>query len=132
MGARTWRLCMTALLLFVASMASAHDFSSGGIYYNILSSSDRTCEVTSNDGRAGSYSGSISIPETVTYSGKTYTVKGIGDYAFNVCQKLTQVIIPNSVTEIGSSAFMSCTGLTEVTIGNSVTTIGGYAFTYCI
>ena len=45
--------------------------------------------------------------------------------------KITSVVIPNSVTIIGSSAFEGCTGLTSVTIPNSVTDIGGYAFYGC-
>jgi uncharacterized protein YjdB len=55
----------------------------------------------------------------------------IGIGAFSRCTGLTEVTIPNSVTEIGSSAFSGCTGLTEVTIPNSVTSIGSYAFDGC-
>ncbi len=46
-------------------------------------------------------------------------------------RKLTEIIIPNSVTEIDSGAFYGCSGLTHVTIPNSVTTIGWYAFYGC-
>lgn len=47
----------------------------------------------------------------------------IKQYAFDGCTGLTSVAIPNSVTSIGEYAFKSCTGLTSVTIPNSVTTI---------
>ncbi len=44
------RLCAIVISLFVASLAAnAYDFEADGIYYNILSSSERTCEVTSYD-----------------------------------------------------------------------------------
>ncbi len=56
------------------------------------------------------------------------SVTEISDFAFYNCTGLTSVTIPNSVTEISSSAFYNCTGLTSVTIGNSVTEIGEEAF----
>ena len=71
------------------------------------------------------------IPSTVTNNGTTYTVTGIGVYAFCGCTNLTNVTIPNSVTNIGFKAFYYCTSLTNVTIGNSVTSIGYYAFGGC-
>ena len=48
----------------------------------------------------------------------------IGIWAFFGCSRLTQVIIPNSVTKICDYAFSDCSSLTEVTIPNSVTSIG--------
>ena len=51
--------------------------------------------------------------------------------AFRDCTGLTSVTIPNSVTSIGGSAFHGCTSLTSVTIPNSVTTIGRSAFSGC-
>ena len=55
----------------------------------------------------------------------------IKQYAFIDCIGLISVTIPNSVTSIGVSAFSGCTGLTEVTIPNSVTSIGSSAFSNC-
>src|SRR5208282_668615 len=43
-------------------------------------------------------------------------------------ENLTNVTIPNSVTNIGGLAFYGCTRLTSVTILNGVTSIGEYAF----
>ena len=45
--------------------------------------------------------------------------------------KLTSIIIPNSVTSIGIQAFYDCSSLTSVDIPNSVTDIGDYAFRRC-
>ncbi len=130
-SARVWRLCLTALLLFVVSGANAQDFYSGGLYYNILSSSDKTCEVTNNNGWVDCYSGSVTIPETVTYNGTTYTVTGIDDKTFYMCSSLTSVTIGNSVTKIGKNAFGYCSKLTEITIGEGVMQIGSGAFECC-
>ena len=59
------------------------------------------------------------------------SVTSIGEYAFSSCKGLTSVEIPNSVTSIGVYAFSFCSGLTSVEIGNGVTSIGDNAFYYC-
>ena len=46
-------------------------------------------------------------------------------------QSVTDLVIPDSVTEIKGYAFYGCTGLTSVTIGNSVTSIREDAFYNC-
>ena len=58
-------------------------------------------------------------------------VTSIGKKAFYDCDGLTEFTIPDSVTEIGSSAYYSCDKLTIVTIPDSVTTIGERAFNWC-
>ena len=78
-----------------------------------------------------SCTGAVTIPSTITYSGKTYSVTTIGSSAFKGCTSLTSVAIPNSVTTIDNYAFRDCSSLASVTIPNSVTTIGSYAFDGC-
>ena len=58
-------------------------------------------------------------------------VTNINQFAFADCYELSSVTIPNSVTSIGDEAFRNCTGLTSVTIGTSVTSIGKSAFYDC-
>ncbi len=55
----------------------------------------------------------------------------ISDNAFNGCENLTNIEIPNSVVSIESYAFGFCSSLTSITIGNSVQFIGSYAFCGC-
>ena len=56
------------------------------------------------------------------------SVKSFGNYAF-ANNQLTQIIIPNSVNSIGNNAF-SVNDLTEVIISNSVNSIGKEAFKF--
>ena len=58
-------------------------------------------------------------------------ITDIKKYAFYYFDGLTSVTIGNSVTSIGDYAFSGCSGLTSVTIPNSVTSIGGSAFEAC-
>lgn len=120
-------ICVTVLLM-IGTGASAYDFTVDGIYYNVTSFTDLTCDVVDGDEK---YSGSIVIPSEVTYNNRTLTVTEIYSHAFNSCSGLTSVTIPNSVTEISYGMFAQCTGLTSVTIPNSVTSIIFNAFDGC-
>ena len=131
----------TILTFFFALVANvgtifASDIKVNGIWYNFdKSKSTNTAEVTyrgsSNSSYSNEYSGSITIPSSVTYNNVTYSVTEIGNDAFSWCTGLTSVTIPNSVTSIGDWAFSGCSGLTSVTIGNNVKRIGNWAFNGC-
>lgn len=128
------QLLITVAVLLCSTVASAHDFEVGGIYYNITSSNDLTVEVThigKNPSAYKAYSDEVVIPSTVIYNSKTYVVTGITGSAFYKCDGLTSVTIPNSITSIGSLAFMDCTGLTSIKIPSSVTNIENGAFSFC-
>ena len=58
-------------------------------------------------------------------------VSTISPYTFVLCNKLTNVTIPDSVITIGMYAFMQCPELSSITIGKNVTSIGEYAFYGC-
>lgn len=64
-------------------------------------------------------------------NGKSYTVTKIGEWAFNKCNSLTEVTIPNTVIEIDYQAFYYCSNLKKVTIHEGVKTIGPTAFIGC-
>ena len=122
------------IIFFLALSPAAwgYDFYTDGIYYNILSSDDKTVEVTNKYLSGGNYySGDVTIPETVSYNGTVYSVTAIGRSAFYKCEGLTSITIPNGVTTIGTYTFADCTCLTTVTIPNGVTTIGEGAFLGC-
>lgn len=108
----------TVLLLLCTTVATAHDFVVGGIYYNILSEEDKTVEVTfkgnSSSYYSNEYTGNVVIPESVIYNNVTYSVTAIGRFAFASCTGLASVTIGNSVTNFGESAFEGCSALTDV------------------
>lgn len=55
-------------------------------------------------------------------------VKVIGDCAFMLCNSLTSINIPNSVTNIGNCVFMGCDSLTKIIIPSSVVNMNGNPF----
>ena len=55
----------------------------------------------------------------------------IGASAFNNCNRLISIAIPDGVTSIGNCAFTECTNLTSITIPDSVTSISEDAFYIC-
>lgn len=59
-------------------------------------------------------------------------VTKIGYYAFEGCENLQSVSIPDSVTHIDTSAFQNCTKLAEVTLGSGLTEISASAFAGCV
>ncbi len=69
----------------------------------------------------------IIIPSTFN----NLPVVTIGPKAFEYCDKLTSIIIPDSVTSISYNAFANCSNLIEVKIGKNVESIGDYAFYNC-
>lgn len=58
-------------------------------------------------------------------------VTEIKDYAFAGLLHLTTVTLPDSVTSIGKRAFYSCEALTEITFGNNLRAVKDLAFGNC-
>ena len=129
------KLLLSTLLLALPLLASAYDIAvenSDGvtIYYNYINDGAEL-EVTYRYLGQITYSGSVNIPEEVTYMLRTRKVTSIGVRSFLECERLTSVDIPNTVTSIGYDAFRGCSSLTSVTIPYSVTCIRENAFWYC-
>ena len=95
--------------LFVVSQSLlAQDFKAGGLYYYI--SGDEAI-VTFPEGldrnmkpQQNSYTGEITIPETVTHDGKTYVVSIIGYWAF-ANSSVEKFKFPKSLRNIENGAF---------------------------
>lgn len=129
---KTLRISLLTSLLFLVSMLfPVYGAEVNGIYYSITSSTDLTVAVTYRNRDYNSYSGVVSIPETVTILGKTYRVTSIGQLAFYKCSELTEVSIPSSIVSIDGWAFSECPELTTINISNGVKYIGQSAFYQC-
>ena len=122
------RLGGVLFALLASTTLCAQSFQVGDLHYNITSSSEPyTVEVSD----AVSSITTVTIPETVTYNGITYSVTSIGGGAFFDRSSLTSVTIGESVTNIGGYAFFGCSSLVSIEIPNSVTSIGNGAFYGC-
>lgn len=125
-------VCCTILSTSPA-YALDYDFTDGNLCYK-FNADGKTVSVTYQNSYGSHYSnlsGTVDIPENVTYNGVQYIVTEIGSSAFEGCKSITGVTIPNSITAIGYRAFYECSTLKDVSIANSVTTIGECAFYAC-
>ena len=72
----------------------------------------------------------VGVPESlenVTIRGGTVLVDG----AFENCDSIKQIILPNTITTIGEKAFAECSSLETIKIPKSVISIGRHAFYKC-
>lgn len=93
--------------------------------------------IVNADGKSVTVSGTsgkptqLTIESSISDNGTNYTVTKIATWAFNACNTLTEVTLPNTVDEIGYQAFFKCSNLTKVIIPEGVTKIGQAAFYGC-
>ncbi len=118
-----FRLLLLASAIATSLSAAAYSFESAGIYYNITG--DNTVEVTYSDRDNNTYSGSISVPETVTNNGTEYSVTKIGEYAFQG-SAVTSVSMPECITSIGQYACNECGSLETVVLPTNLDDFSGW------
>ena len=74
----------------------------------------------------------LTIPSSVTISGKVYKVTAIQDKAFYQNEDIVSIAIGNNVIYIGKYAFYQCPNLETVKFGKRVSVISTCAFTQCL
>lgn len=109
-------------LACVSIMMHAGDFVSNGIVYSFGSRGGEVMVDENIVGGLNAYEGVYIIPKTVNYDGYNYAVTAIAERAFSE-SKVTEVVIPNSVTELGCEAFLGCAELKNVTLPLGLTEI---------
>lgn len=117
-GGEPVRVAFTLPIQFKLSLPGSDEniFEIEGNTYEIWWYSKSAVELTK-----GTNTESVSIPESVTYNGKTYAVTGIRNDAFRNYGNLVSLIIPKSITSIGESAFCNCSSLTSINVDKANT-----------
>lgn len=126
------KLFALTLALMASVSTFAYDFQDGYLFYNILA--DGTVAVTNE--RLGlpynNLPASLVIPSEVTGNyGAKYQVSEIANYAFQGCDKLESLVIPNTVKKIGIYAFTGCSKLLNISFPESLEDVMGGALYEC-
>ena len=127
--ANMWLRIISAILAIVVAgvlilqrNSDSHDFEDNGIYYRIVDDISYIVKVTYKgkdwESYDHEYSGTVVIPDSLTYRNRIYRVTEIDDHAFSGCSEMTSVSIPASVWHIGLGAFSGCEGLKEIHINS--------------
>lgn len=108
----TKKVVLLVAALFMSITVHAYDIAVENadgvtIYYNYINNGTEL-EVTRSSKYNEKYSGIVVIPEEVTDGDETLKVTRIGERAFDLCNSLVSVTIPNGVTSIGELAFRNC------------------------
>lgn len=139
------KMVVSMLLLFITgnqAEAKYFGFSSGSLFYDVVSEADKTAEVRrylewddvfNRVGLSGNpyAKGDLVVPSHVVNNGVTYTVVKVGNGSFYGNRDITSIELPSTVTEIGMYAFNGCSGLKSVKMTSSVSLIQDQAFFSC-
>ena len=68
----------------------------------------------------------VSIPDTVQYNNKTYSVTSIMSAAFGGCKKLVSLTLPEGLQRIEKGAFLECKKLTSLKVPSTVRYLSGF------
>lgn len=109
------------VLALSGTPAFAESFTVDGINYEL---EDGIVSVGYNS----EFEGDLVVPAHVSFEGTEYPVTAIGDWAFDYCQGITSISLPETINRIGMQAFADCPGLSSVVIPDNVTALGDYAF----
>src|SRR5699024_6035305 len=85
----------------------------GAVYADPYTFDDSTGTITNCEKYV---SGRLEVPSEIN----GHVVTTIGNQAFRQCYKLTEIVLPNTITKIDGWAFAYCEGLKSVTLPSSV------------
>lgn len=120
-------LSITLTFLPIGAVAAAPNKITKEELKYIVNADEKSVTVSGTSGKPTQ----LTIESSISDKDKNYTVTKIAMWAFNKCNSLTEVTIPNTVIEIDYQAFYYCPNLKKVTIHEGVKTIGQTAFIGC-
>lgn len=131
-GKKLLTFCLLTISLLTAN---AYDFAvknSDGkvIYYNLVSTKDKTVEVTYRDKNYNCYSGEIVIPAFVEYNDVVYTVVGLGGKSMRDCPELETLKLPETVEYVKYKAIHGNENLKELILPSSLKRVDYGAINY--
>ncbi|MDR0680767.1 MAG: leucine-rich repeat domain-containing protein [Dysgonamonadaceae bacterium] len=116
-------LCL-CLLVGTAKAQTTADWNEGGIWYKVIDT-DKVAVCQNPVGQ--DYTGTITVPATVTHENVTYDVTAVGNRAFaypeDAASTVEYVNLPGTIVSFGSCAFQYCKDLKKIVIPNSVTAL---------
>ena len=138
------RILFVLLLLCCSSAACAYDFealspSGHRLCFQILSAADHTCGVVHADGVQPS--GHLVVPQRVAFQEEEYRVVAListldactGFHgAFDRCDQLLSISLPDGLRSVGDHSFGGCSALESVSLPESVSYLGVEAFADCV
>ncbi len=103
------------------------------LYYNLNEGGQEAVVArdTEDDDNYANLGDTLVIPESVLYNDVTYTVKSVGEHAFDRCKSVKCFLLPESITYIESSAFQN-SDLDSIRFSSHLETIGKFAFGACM
>lgn len=103
-----------------------------GVSY-LLNNVSKTATVSyhGNNPLSAVYSGTFTIPETITVAGNSYSVTAIGPAAYYGCTSLQEVALPSNLSSIGMYSFADCSSLSSIAFPPTLRNVGMQAFANC-
>lgn len=119
-------LIMTVTLMSSISIR-AYDFEVDGIRYDITSFTELTVTASS---LSESFEGFLNIPSFVDFNGKKLIVKNIGNSFAENNDKISDIVVNDSILTIGDRAFYNCSQINTITL-KGVNNIKSECFKQC-
>lgn len=119
-------LAVMVAALLTPNSAAAYDFEADGFYYE-ADIENMTARLVAGENKQA---GEISVPETVSYKGRDFSVTSIGD-AFTGNADITTVALPQSIVTLLPNAFAGCRSIQTITGLDNITTMGEGCFNGC-
>lgn len=120
------RFFIACLSLLAVVSAQAYDYNVGGLHYN--RQADGTLSVAGCEDSRVDY---VWIPDSIKLDGAYFYVTAVADHAFDHCERIVEVRLPQRLKSIGASAFAQCSAMQRIVLPDAVETIGDIAFYGC-